>query len=258
MSQDINYMYMYTELIYIVDIQDVSHESWRSCPTSSQQPPFMSVLQTLTEELQAKNSRIKELEKELERANTMIRDYQNRASDPAPSHISNQLSRIVKSLYKSLHENEKFRTGEGYASPYNRQIKDHLMATIRESHPTFGEKEIRTALYSRYANEKKKEGQKENPSAINYNRTVALRHSVLESRIRVSRDKKLHTEIMKDLTVADMSDYEESEGRLIAKPPRGRSTNVANAIRDIDTHIKYKKPRNYIGVLQNVENNQNE
>ena len=29
------------------------------------------------EEIQAKNSRIKELEKELERANTMIRDYQN-------------------------------------------------------------------------------------------------------------------------------------------------------------------------------------
>ena len=107
------------------------------------------------EEIQAKNSRIKELEKELEPANTMIRDYQNRASDPAPSHICNQLSRIVKSLYKSLHKNEKFSKGEGYASPYNRQIKYHLMATIRESHPKFGAKEIRTALYSRYANKKR-------------------------------------------------------------------------------------------------------
>ena len=74
--------------------------------------------------------------------------------------------------------------------------------------------------------------------AINYNRTVALWHSVLESRIRVSHDKKLHTETMKDLTVANVSDYEESEGRLIAKPLRGRSTNMTNAIRNIDTHIK--------------------
>ena len=96
------------------------------------------------------------------------------------------------------------------------------------------------------------------PLAINYNRTVALWHSVLDSRIRVSRDKKTAHGNNERFDVADMSDYEESEGRLIAKPPRGRSANVTNAIRDIDTHIKYKKPRNYIGVLQNVENNQNE
>ena len=72
------------------------------------------------------------------------------------------------------------------------------------------------------------------PSAINYNRTVALRHSVLDSRIRVSRDKKTAHGNKERFDVADMSDYEESEGRLIAKPPRGRSAQGVRMIRQCD------------------------
>lgn len=210
---------------------------------------MVAVVSNLSSEISSKNQEIARLNQELERYKTLYKDAEERLSlnRPTRGHVDKNISATVKRLYKSLSQEEKFDVDEPYASRANIDKRKRISALITADHSSYADNDLNVALHSRYTLERRREKNKENMDQYSaYNRRISRRHSVYESRLKISRERSIHRELFETLKPADMSDLEDDgHGGLISKRPANRKEEVDNAIREIEKYTteRYRKKR---------------
>lgn len=225
--------------------EDVLNSTAANSSAADKSPDFISIVKSLSDEISLKNQTISQLRRELQEARDDIQSFKQKERHAKPKQIDSVLSSIVKKIYNSLKENQKFILAEPYNSSTNKDLRKVIANIITTCYSNYTEHELNCALHSRYSLEKRREANKENIHNIAaYNRAIARKHSVYETRLKIVRKHHLHEEMFAKLTPGDMSDYESDEnGGFIAKPPAARSPTTSNAIVNIDKFVKYRKAR---------------
>lgn len=223
-----------------------------SSTSSSEALATINRLSKLTEELSADNRKKAAEILGLHATNAaqaeQIHQLNRRLSEKSGhSKIDPTVSKIVKEIYITLNENGKFKLEESFTSEHNRRVKERIMAIIRDTEG-FEEQpssSINLAIRGRYTVEKK--NQHYNDSAVKTaKRLTARRHSIFNTRKRISRDKHIHTEIMTQATAADMSDLvsdDDNPDHLIVKRPAWREETFTAAMVELDSHSTHKRQR---------------
>ena len=232
-----------------------SHPSTSRCSVSSKQTDegvtmmnkLITTNETLTKELLAKDKQVKLLESkivELEKSNETLKGKllatMNKGKSPK---VAKDLSKIIRNLYPSLSDEEKFDINQHYNSKKNKEVKACIMSLVKEN--TDGEPdsdELKFAVHARYSLEKKR--QKEQRVMEAARRITSRRHASYNSRLRTSLNKKLHAEQMKNATPADMSDLEsEGEDTFIVKRPKWRTPEFQDILNAVDSYTTFKRKR---------------
>ena len=225
--------------------EDLFNSTEANSSAANKPPDFISIVKSLSDELSLKNQTILQLRSELQEAHNVIQCFKRKERHAESKKIDSVLSSIVKRIYNSLEENQKFILTEPYNSSRNKHLRKAIENIITTNYSNYTERELNGALHSRYTLEKRRKANKDNTHNIAaYNRAIARKHSVYETRLKIVRRHHLHEEMFEKLTPGDMSDYESDEnGGLIAKPPASRSPTISDAIANIDKFVKYRKAR---------------
>ena len=205
----------------------------------------------LTKELESKSQKIEALElrvKELEAENTRLqRETMVNSNSTNNQKVDKELSATIKIAYPQFHV--KFNLAEPYSSQNNNMVKAELLKRLQETHPDKSAKLMNIAIRSRYSLERRREKEKSDDTRDHdkERRQSARRHDAFLGRRKVSKERSLHEDLMKEMTADDMSDLEsgEEDGQMVLrkKRPIWRTPTKTAAFASLDEFRNIEKKR---------------
>ena len=110
----------------------------------------------LREEAKTKDEQLKEHIEEIANLKAQLCERHPSTSN---TKISAQVSRLLRELYPKLNPEERFNILEPYASAYNIGVQTNILSVLKQeldaSNQPMAESQLKTAIKSRYYNEKK-------------------------------------------------------------------------------------------------------
>ena len=193
----------------------------------------------LREEAKTKDEQLKEHIKEIANLKAQLCEKHPSTSN---TKISAQVSRLLRELYPKLNPEERFNILEPHASAYNIGVRTNILSVLKQeldaSNQPMAESQLKTAIKSRYYNEKK--SSMEEMAAGVQRRRLSRRHTKYKSRVRSASRYGIHIDLMNTLSPCDMSDEESvaNGSPLRIKKPSWRSNEIDEKLIELDAKVK--------------------